>query len=278
MVEKFADVNGIKLCYEIKGEGEPVILVHGFGSNKEGWIAQFGPLSEHFKVIRFDNRNGGNSDRPNYPNTAEMLADDVRGLMDYLKIEKSYIIGWSLGGIIVQHFAIKYPNRIKKIILINTVMGAPDNQGVEMLKRNHIKTLEERKKDPIQAFWNGTHLGYYYSFRKEMRTNPKKKFFGLWSVEDLIRYENLNPLTPQDIINQSTALFQKITNQDLQQIKNPTLLIASSHDKLTSSNSMIEMHNTIPNSTLTVINKAGHSSPLSRAPEINKLIIEFLTA
>jgi pimeloyl-ACP methyl ester carboxylesterase len=276
MVEKFADVNGIKLCYEIKGEGELVILVHGFGSNKEGWIAQFGPLSKHFKVIRLDNRNGGNSDRPNYPNSAEMLADDVKGLMDYLKIEKAHIIGWSLGGIIVQHFAIKYPNRIKKIILINTVMGAPDNQGAEMLKNNHIKTLEERKRDPIQAFWNGTRLGFYYSFRKEMRANPNKKFYGLWSVEDLIRNENLNPLTPQDIINQSSALLQEITNQDLKQIKNPTLLIASSHDKLTSSNSMIEMHNSIPNSSLTVINKAGHSSPLSRAPEINKLIIEFL--
>ncbi|HUW89063.1 MAG TPA: alpha/beta hydrolase, partial [Candidatus Nanopelagicaceae bacterium] len=151
MVETFADVNGIKICYEIRGKGEPVILVHGFGSNKEGWIAQFYPLSEHFKVIRFDNRNGGKSYRPHIPNTAEMLADDVRGLMDYFQLETSHIIGWSLGGIIVQNFAIKYPNRIKKLILINTVMGAPDNQGVEMLKNNHIKTLEARKKDPVQA-------------------------------------------------------------------------------------------------------------------------------
>jgi pimeloyl-ACP methyl ester carboxylesterase len=278
MVEKFAEVNGIKLCYEIKGDGEPVILVHGFGSNKEVWIAQFGPLSEHFKVIRFDNRNGGRSDRPNLPNSPEMLADDIRGLMDYLKIKKSHVIGWSLGGIIVQNFVKKYPNRIKKIILINTVMGAPDNQSVEMLRNNHIKALEDRKKDPIQAFWEGTRLGFYHSFRKEMKANPKKKFHELWSVEDLIRFENLNPLTPQDITNQSFALLQKITNEDLKQIKNPTLLIASSHDKLTSSNSMIEMHNIIPHSILKMIDKAGHSSPLSQAPEVNATIIDFLKA
>jgi len=278
MVEKFAEANGIKLCYEIKGDGEPVILVHGFGSNKEGWVAQFGPLSEHFKVIRFDNRNGGRSDRPNLPNSPEMLADDIQGLMDYLKIKISHIIGWALGGIIVQHFVKRYPNRIKKIIFINTVMGAPDNQGVEMLRNNHIKALKDRKKDPIQAFWDGTRLGFYYSFRKEMKANPKKKFYGLWSVEDLIRFENLNPLTPQDITNQSFALLQKITNEDLKQIKNPTLLIASSHDKLTSSNSMIEMHNIIPHSILKMIDKAGHSSPLSRAPEVNEAILNFLKA
>ena len=276
MVENFADVNGIKLCYEVKGEGEPLILVHGFGSNKEGWIAQFEPLSKYFKVIRFDNRNGGKSDRPNIPNTAEMLADDVRGLLDYLQIEKAHIIGWSLGGIIVQSFAIKYPNRIKKVILINTVMGAPNTQGVEMLKNNHIATLKARKEDPEQAFWDGARLGYYYSFRKEMMANPNKKFYDLWSVDDLKKIENLNPPTKQDIINQSNALLQKITEDDLKKIINPTLLIASSHDKLTSSNSMIEMHNVIPNSILTIIQKAGHSSPISRAPEINKLIIEFL--
>lgn len=276
MVESFANANGIKLCYEVKGEGEPLILVHGFGSNKEGWIAQFEPLSKYFKVIRFDNRNGGKSDRPNIPNTAEMLADDVRGLMDYLQVEKVHIIGWSLGGIIVQSFAVKYPNRINKIVLINTVMGAPNTQGVEMLKNNHITTLKARKEDPQQAFWDGTRLGYHYSFRKEMIANPKKKFYDLWSVEDLIKIENLNPLTEQDIINQSNALLQKITEDDLKKIINPTLLIVSSHDKLTSSNSMIEMHNVIPNSILTIIQKAGHSSPISRAPEINKLIIEFL--
>jgi len=276
MVENYADVNGIKICYEVKGEGEPIILVHGFGSNKEGWIAQWTPLSDHFKVIRFDNRNGGCSDRPNKPNTTEMLADDIRGLMDYLKIDKSHVIGWSLGGIIVQKFALKYPNRLNKLVLINTVLGAPNKQGVEMLKNNHIKELEDRKKDPNKAFWDSARLGYYFKFRKEMEANPKNKFYNLWSVEDLIEFQNLNPPTAQDIINQSSALIQTISFDDLRHIKNQTLLIASSHDRLTSSNTMIQMHEVIPNSILKMIERAGHSSPLSRAPEVNKAIIDFL--
>jgi pimeloyl-ACP methyl ester carboxylesterase len=276
MVKDYANVNGIKICYEIKGEGDTVILVHGFGSNKEGWIAQWIPLSEHFKVIRFDNRNGGESDRPNQPNSKEMLADDIRGLMDYMNIRKAHVIGWSMGGIIVQKFALKYPDRLNKLVLINTVLGAPDNQGVEMLKINHIKELEERNKDPVKAFWDGTRLGFYFKFRKEMEANPKKKFYGLWSVEELIKYQNFNPPTTQDIIYQSAALNQTFTYDDMKQIKKPTLLIASSHDRLTSSNTMIQMDKAIPNSTLRMIEKAGHSSPLSRAPEVNNAIIEFL--
>ncbi|MFX0024937.1 MAG: alpha/beta fold hydrolase [Candidatus Hermodarchaeota archaeon] len=276
MIEAFADVNGIKLCYEERGEGDPVLLVHGFGGNKEGWIAQWIPLSEHFRVIRFDNRNGGCSDRPNQPNTSELLADDVSALMDYLNLERTHVIGWSMGGIIVQNFAKKYPNRINKLILINTVMGAPDNHSIEIIKTNHLKELEERKIDPVKTFWKSARLGYYIKFRKEMEANPKKKFYGLWSVEDLIQNENLNPPTPQDIINQSRALLQTITIKDLKQIKNPTLLITSSHDRLTSSKSMIEMHQAMPNSTLKVIEKAGHNSPVSKAPEVNEAIINFL--
>ena len=96
----FADVNGIKICYEIHGDGYPVILVHGFGSKKEAWVAQTSPLAEYFKVITFDNRGAGKSDRPDGPYTMEIYADDIRGLMDFLKIEKAHVLGWSLGGML----------------------------------------------------------------------------------------------------------------------------------------------------------------------------------
>ena len=73
MSDLFAEnINGIKICYEIKGEGEPVLLVHGFSDRKEHWRAQFGDLSGHFKVIRFDNRGAGKSERPNGVYTMEL--------------------------------------------------------------------------------------------------------------------------------------------------------------------------------------------------------------
>ncbi|GAG71998.1 unnamed protein product, partial [marine sediment metagenome] len=94
----YAEINDIKLFYEIIGEGYPVILVHGFGGNRTEWFVQVPPLSEKFKVIIFDNRGSGKSDRPNIPYTMEMFADDIAGLLDYLNIDKAHIIGVSLGG------------------------------------------------------------------------------------------------------------------------------------------------------------------------------------
>ncbi|TFF84461.1 MAG: alpha/beta hydrolase [Promethearchaeota archaeon] len=272
----YVKVNGIKICYEERGEGFPVLLIHGFTGNKEGWVGQYIPLSEHFRVIRFDNRNGGCSDRPNIPNTLDMLADDIKGLMDYLKLDKAHIIGWSMGGIIVQKFAIKYPEYITKIVLINTVKGAPNNQAVDLLVNNSINELELRNKNKEEAFWTSARLGYHIKFRKEMEANPNKKFYGLWSVQDLIEIQNINPITPQDIINQSNALYPPLSSDDLKKIKNKTLLIASSHDRLTTKNALIELQKIIPKSELVIIKRAGHSSPISRAPEVNKIIIDFL--
>ncbi|TFF86843.1 MAG: alpha/beta hydrolase [Promethearchaeota archaeon] len=276
MSESYADVNGIKICYEERGEGFPVLLVHGFTGNKEGWIGQWAPLSQYFRVIRFDNRNGGCSDRPNIPNTLDMLADDIRSLMKYLNLDKAHIIGWSMGGIIVQKFAIKYPERIEKLVLINTVMGAPSKQAVELLVKNSLDDLELRNKNKEEAFWTSARLGYHFKFRKEMEDNPNKKFYGLWSVQDLIDQQNINLFTSQDVINQSNALYPPLKYNKLKSIKNKTLLIASSHDRLTSKSAMIELNKAIPDSELKVIEMAGHSSPISRAPEVNRNIIDFL--
>ncbi|MEJ2293533.1 MAG: alpha/beta hydrolase [Candidatus Lokiarchaeota archaeon] len=276
MTDFYTNTNGIKICYEERGSGFPVLLVHGFTGNKEGWIGQWIPLSKAFRVIRFDNRNGGCSDRPNIPNTLDMLADDIKALLDYLKIEKTHIIGWSMGGIIVQKFAIKYPNYIEKIVLINTVMGAPDEQAVSLLSQNSLNELKFRKNNKEDAFWTSARLGYHIKFRKEMEANPDKKFYGLWSVQDLIAIQNINPVTPEDIINQANALYPPLTVDELTKITNHTLLIASSHDRLTAKSAMAQIKETIPNTKFVVIEKAGHNSPISRAPEINKLISEFL--
>ncbi len=277
MSKKFANVNGIKICYEIKGKGEPLILVHGFGGNKEGWIAQFEPLAEHFKVIRFDNRGAGESDRPDMPYTMEIFADDIAGLMDYLNIKKSHISGWSLGGMIVQQFAIKYPERINKIVLINTLPKGPGNKaGIKIYEQNQINDYHRKMEDPKAAFFEGARLGFYHSFRKELEKNPHKKHYGLFSAEDIIKINALNPSTPQDIKNQAHALENYDVFDKLPQIKNETLILAASHDRLTPKSMNQKIHEQIPNSKLIIIEKAGHESPREKTPQVNQYIIDFL--
>jgi len=275
--EKFAEINGIKICYEVKGEGEPLILVHGFGADKEVWIAQFEPLAKHFKVIRFDNRGAGKSDRPDEPYTMEMFADDTAGLMDHLEIDKAHVLGWSLGGMIVQTFAIKYPERLKKLILINTLPQWPgDKSGLEMYKNSQIDKYHKMLEDPKASFFEGAKMGFDRKFRKKMEENPKKEFYGLFSAEDLIEISKTNPSRPQDIKNQAHALGTYDVYDDLPQIKAETLILTAEKDRQTPKIMNEKIHHQIPNSRLIVIENAGHEAPKEKAPEVNQHIIDFL--
>ena len=152
MKPAYALVNGVNLCYEIHGDGEIVLLIHGLGTKKEAWIGQTEPLAKYFKIIRFDNRGAGKSDRPDTPYTMEVFADDINGLMDFLDIEKCHIIGWSLGGMIVQNFILKYPQRVNKMVLINTNYGTPDESGAEAYKNMRLQGLKANREDPVKAF------------------------------------------------------------------------------------------------------------------------------
>jgi pimeloyl-ACP methyl ester carboxylesterase len=276
MTEEYADLKGVKICYEIYGEGYPLFLIHGFGAKKESWIAQVPELSKHFKVIRLDNRGAGKSDRPETEYTMEIFADDIKNLMDHLGIEKANVCGWSLGGMIVQNVVLKYPNRVNKVILINTNYGVPDTSGIEIYKNMRLNDLEVKKVDPAKAWWSGTRTGFYIKFRKQMEADPSKKWYGVWSPEDLIKESIINPPTAKDINIQAEALKTHNTFERLDTIKNPTLLLTASHDRITPKSSMEKIHEKIPNSTLVVFEKAGHSSPLEKTPEVNQNIIEFL--
>ena len=272
-MSEYIEVNGIKICYEIQGTGDPVILVHGFGAKKETWLGQFIPLSDKFKVIRFDNRGAGKSDRPNEPFTMNMFVEDIKGLMDTLAIDKAHIIGWSLGGMIVQHFLLKYPERVNKAVLLLTNYKG---QGVDLYKQSRHEGLDALLEDPEKAFWNSATLSYHRSMKKKMREDQSQKFYGLWSVEDLIEDSAIDPATHDDIDNQANALVEHDTLERLHEVQNETLLVAASHDRLCPKSTMQEMNLRMPNSTLKVIDKAGHAAPTSRAPEINELIINFL--
>jgi len=272
----FAFANGINISYEIKGSGFPVILIHGFGSKKEIWMPQIIDFSEKYKTITFDLRGTGKTDRPNYLYTMDLFVDDIKGLMDHLQIEIAHLIGRSLGGMIAQNFVLKYPQYVKKLVLIATNAKFDDEDVVNLIIKNRIKEIELLQTDTIKAFWNKSSFIYHQKFRQELKQNPKKKFFNAFSLEDLIEQSKLNPSRAQDIINQGNAMKKHNVYDRLNKIKNDTLLIAASHDRLIPKSLMIEIDKRIPNSTFKIIKRAGHFMTVSRASEVNKIILDFL--
>jgi 3-oxoadipate enol-lactonase len=281
MTELFAYVNGIKLCYDIHGKGNSVILIHGFSDRKEHWRAQVGELSKFFKIIRLDNRGAGKSDRPEGEYSMKVYASDVAGLMDFLGIEKAHIIGHSMGGMIAQNFTLIYPNRINKLVLINTLAGmalpgVPTDRAFEIYRESAIEDVKALRDEPLNNFLKLTKRSYSREFHKQMVANPKKKFHGIWSVEDLVEEKTNYGPTEKDIDNLIAAFKTHNTYERLHEIKNETLIIAAEKDKSCSVPMNEKIHELIPNSKFIIIKNAAHQSILEKAPEINKIIIDFL--
>jgi proline-specific peptidase len=268
-----AEVNGTKLYYEVHGEGAPLLLLHGYGATHEIWIGQVGPLSKHFKVVTYDSRSSGKSDHPKKPFTLNDLVEDLRGLMDFLQIKKSNIIGQSMGGWVTQNFILKYPERVSKVVLLGT---NHKGDGIEFFKNTLLDLYELSKSDKEQAYWKYAKLVHHRKYLKEMQTDVNKKFYGLWSAKDLMKEFYENQLNPTDYENLSKAISTHNVLNKLSTIKNPILLICAGNDKLSPKLVMDEMREKLPNSTLELIEDTAHHVFLEEAPKVNELIINFL--
>jgi pimeloyl-ACP methyl ester carboxylesterase len=110
-----APVDGIKIWYATFGNGEPVILLHGGLANSNYWGHQVRALEPHYRVVVMDSRGHGRSTRDQRPFGYDLMADDVIGLMDFLKIPKAAIVGWSDGAIIGLDIAQRHPERLSKL-------------------------------------------------------------------------------------------------------------------------------------------------------------------
>lgn len=113
-------VNGIQLYYEVHGEGEPLVLIVGLGTDISEWDSLIRPLAREFQVIAFDNRGAGRTDKPNQPYTIELMADDTEELLRALGIQRANVVGVSMGGRIALALALRHPGRVGKLVLVST--------------------------------------------------------------------------------------------------------------------------------------------------------------
>ena len=115
-----ATIGDLELYYEEHGSGEPLIMVLGLGQDVATWGLQIEALSKHLRLIVFDNRDAGRSSRCPDNYTTQSMAQDMMGLMDHLEIERTHLLGTSMGGMIAQHVALMAPERLKSLILAST--------------------------------------------------------------------------------------------------------------------------------------------------------------
>ena len=239
----YVDVNDIKVYYEIYGEGEPLLLLHGnSGSIKAGEL-QIPELSKHFKVIAVDSRAQGKSTDSEKEITYALMASDMNELIDKLKLGSVYIVGWSDGGNIGLELSFAHPEKVKKLVTFGAnytyenFMAAPDSVVMDPNDSLIIKT---------SAFMQMYKAGY-----ERIPPEIRKKLTDL------------------------TQKYPNFTKEQLKQIKVPVLIVVGDHD-LIAIDQTIAMFNSIPHSQLFIVPGATHFVPIEKSRLINSEVISFL--
>ncbi len=211
-------VDDINMYYETHGEGEPLILISGNGAESSQWKDMIPTFSKNYRVIPFDNRGAGRTDRPDMEYSMDMMAADVIGLMDVLEIKKAHILGASMGGMIAQNIAHLYPDRVKSLILVVTSMK-------NSFRANYAcKQAIKRVMDGSDPDALAEHSAIW-SFPEEVLENP--------GAVDRIKSAMapvLNPQTVDAFKRQNDALATFDSSNWISEITAPTLVIAGEGD------------------------------------------------
>ncbi|MGE7623485.1 alpha/beta fold hydrolase [Viridibacillus sp. NPDC096237] len=179
--------NGISINYEIRGEGEPLLLLHGLGASWKMWLPQINSLSKEYQLIMMDMRGHGESSRyfPNGQYDTRLLAEDVKCFLDTLEISKINIVGVSQGAVVAQLFAVKNSRYINKLVLSNGYSEIPTKlSGVVLRFSNLIMRLLSFEKIIellLKVYKNDEYtkeiLRNSFSFDKQMLLSAKKQKF-----------------------------------------------------------------------------------------------------
>ena len=148
-------VNDINIYYEVHGEGRPILLIAGLGTDISPYMAMIRQLSLKYKVLAFDNRGVGRTDKPDIPYSIEMMAEDTADLLKALEMAPSNVIGVSMGGRIAMALALQHPDRVKSLTLVSTtarLRGKPFPRRYKFLKWLRSNRLFGRNQQPYYAF------------------------------------------------------------------------------------------------------------------------------
>jgi pimeloyl-ACP methyl ester carboxylesterase len=244
---RFANVNGIRMAYHVRGNGPPLVLVMGYRLNSAAWPATFvEQLARKFTVITLDNRGTGLSDKPVYGYAIENLARDVCGLLDELGITEVAVLGYSMGGAIAQEFVRRFPERVSRLILCATMAGGPRATYASTSVIRIMRELDGiTPEQAARRIWKVTYAPGYLERNGAL-------------AEDQMRREvaQPTPLHAADLQFQAFAEFDG--SEALGRIRCPTLVLTGDLDELIRPQNSAMMARLIPGAKLVVIPGAGH--------------------
>ena len=252
--------NGIEINYEIAGNGPWVTLSHSLACNLHMWDEQTEALTKKYKVLRYDIRGHGASSAPSGAYTLEQLADDAHGLLAALGVNQTHWVGLSLGGMIGQTFALKYPRVLKSLTLADTTSRYPAEAAPLWAER--IKSVEA---GGMQAVTEATLARWFTEAYRQSHPQVMDRVGG---------YIRATPVA--GFVGCCHAIPQINLTHRLQQITCPALVIVGEQDPGTPVAMAREIHAALPGSELVVIPSAAHLSSIEQQQAFNVALLGFL--
>jgi len=259
----------IELNYDTFGDGEPLLLIMGFGMPGIAWLPSL-PMFTGFKCIYFDNRGTGYSDKPEGTYTIEQMADDASNLLNALGIARAKVFGVSMGGMIAQELTLRHPEQVQKVVLGCTLPGGPE---ARMASPEVAAKLVEGTKlmatDPDRGLDVILPLLYPEEFA---RAHPEIKQLMMAGM-------TMMPATPSEAVDRTIAGVMTFNaSERLGQIKCPVLIVHGEEDVLIPPDNAHLLKRLIPHAELFMIPYAGHGFQAADPIGIHQRIVQFLRA
>ncbi|MBN1935528.1 MAG: alpha/beta hydrolase [Anaerolineae bacterium] len=259
-----AKVNDINLCYNVRGDGQPLIMIAGFASAQNTLFALARAFAKHYRVVTFDNRGIGGSDKPTGPYSISMMANDTVGLMDFLGINRAHLLGGSMGGMVAQHIAIDHPQRVDKLILFST---SADGRWLFDLAKTITPNWNRSRSDLASA--DLRKLIDAIVSRTCNRPFSRLVFVTLAKLQ--ARYGTLKGLTEQ-----IEAMMTHNVLDRLHLIRSPTLVLTGSKDRLIAPQSSEVLASRITGAKLVIIDGGSHVVAGEMVGRFKKQVLDFL--
>lgn len=255
-------VNGIEINYEMTGAGEPLVLIHGFARDLTDWAKHLPVFAQHYRVITWDQRGFGQSDKPG-EYSLKLFAGDLHLLLNALKIDRAFILGTSWGGMIAQKFALDYPEMVKALVITSS-----SSEVNEPAAKNYEARAEVVEKGGIESL--GTELGRRFvsafpgsvdRLTQDILSRPQVDAQAYAGANRAIAELYHNPLTPE-----------------LKKITCPTLILGAGKDVVAGAGGSVIMHRNMPGSKLVMVQDCGHDIATERPDVFYPTILDFLAS
>ncbi|HIE4272029.1 TPA: alpha/beta fold hydrolase [Pseudomonas aeruginosa] len=248
--------------YLTTGQGEPVVLIHGVGLNKEMWGGQIVGLAPHFQVIAYDMLGHGDSPRPATGTQLADYAQQLCELLDHLNLSKASVIGFSMGGLVARAFALHYPQRLSSLVILNSVFNRSPEQraGVIARARQAAEHGPDANAEAALSRWfsreyQAANPAQMAAIRQTLAGNDPQGYlttYELFATQDMYR------------------------TQDLGSISAPTLVATGELDPGSTPEMARQLARYIPGAQVSILEEQRHMMPVESPRQVNQVLLGFL--